>query len=223
MQTRVMPLIRDRKRAPRDDLLTELARVAGMSEQSMDPLEQLAFITDDLFVTGSALVAAALSHGALLLAQDADLADRLRANLSLVPSFAEEALRLASPVRASPRYVRQDTTLAGVRLAKADTLLLQFGEANRDEKRFEQASRVDLLRPQPGKHLAFGLGRHFCIGAALARNELIVAFNALLGRFDRFSLTPQAGPLQYVPSITARLLRELPLTVSQPTARSPQP
>ncbi len=223
MQTLVMQQLQHRKKAPRADLLTELARAAAAQGHRIDPLEQLALIIDDLFFTGTALVAAALSHGGLLLAQNAALAAELRNNRSLVPAFVEETLRLSSPVNANHRQVRQDTTLGGIRLAKADILLLQFGAANRDESRFDHAGRVDLRRVAAGKHLAFGLGRHFCIGAVLVRSELTIAFNALLSRWESFSLAQPASALQYEPSVTLNSLRTLPLTLALPAVGAAMP
>jgi cytochrome P450 len=99
--------------------------------------------------------------------------------------------------------------LGGVSLHEGDLLSLRFGAANRDETQFRDATRIDLRRSQPGKHLAFGIGRHHCIGAPLARQELIVSFRALLGRLRNFRLAPGAEAPTYVPSFFGRNLRSL--------------
>jgi cytochrome P450 len=96
-----------------------------------------------------------------------------------------------------------------VTLKEGEHLSLRFGSANRDESQFPHATRIDLHRSQPGKHLALGIGRHHCIGAALARQELITAFGALLDRLDGFSFTPDTPAPVYTPSFFGRNLTEL--------------
>ena len=130
----------------------------------------------------------------------------IRGNRKLLEPLAEEILRLESPAQGMFRRVTADTTLGGVTLREGEHLSLRFGSANRDESQFPHATRIDLHRPQPGKHLALGIGRHHCIGAALARQELITAFGALLDRLDDFSLTPGTPASR----VRAELLRPQP-------------
>jgi cytochrome P450 len=86
---------------------------------------------------------------------------------------------------------------------------LRFGAANRDPEQFPDPDRLDLRRPNPGAHLAFGQGMHHCLGAPLARLELVLAFRTLLERFEAFRLAPGHGPPRHVPGLSLRSLREL--------------
>ena len=126
---------------------------------------------------------------------------------------AEEILRLESPAQGMFRRVTRDTTLGGVALSEGELLSLRFGSANRDESQFRDAERIDLHRPQPGKHLALGIGRHHCIGSQLARQELVSAFGALLDRYESFALAPGSEAPQYAPSFFGRNLLELRVSV----------
>jgi cytochrome P450 len=101
--------------------------------------------------------------------------------------------------------------LGGTALKEGDLVSLRFGAANRDEGVFPAAERIDLHRKSPGKHLAFGIGRHHCIGAPLARQELITCFTLLIGRLQNFRLQPGTPELAYTPSFFGRNLMRLPI------------
>lgn len=223
MQKFVMQKIQDRKKSPRNDLLTELANATDESGKKINPIEQLTFIISDLFFPGSAFPASALTYGMLLLTQNNAIATELQSNRTLIPSFVEEVLRLESSVVTIHRQAREDTTLGGMRLKKADILDLRLSCANRTELQFEQASRVDLHRKTPGKHLGFGIGRHFCIGAALTRVELTVAFSSLLDRYDSFALSQDAELLQHKHTRFMRALRALPIILTAKATHSATP
>jgi cytochrome P450 len=105
----------------------------------------------------------------------------------------EEALRYDSPVQGLPRRVLRETELAGSVLAPGSDLLLMFAAANRDESRFADPERFDIDR-HPEGHLAFGHGIHFCLGAALARLEARVAFEALFERCREIRLADHDIP-----------------------------
>jgi cytochrome P450 len=138
----------------------------------------------------------------------------VRADPRLVRNLAEEILRLESPAQGMFRRVTRDTTLGGVPLREGDLLSVRFGAANRDEHQFPVPERIDLHRQQPGKHLALGIGRHHCIGAQLARQEIISAVTALLERYDGFALTPGRPAPQYTPSFFGRNLHEMYVTLT---------
>jgi cytochrome P450 PksS len=97
--------------------------------------------------------------------------EKLRDEPALIRSAVEELLRYASPVEtATERYAREDVTIAGVTIRRGEMVASVLASANRDERQFPNADDLDLSR-EPNKHLAFGLGTHFCLGAALARLE----------------------------------------------------
>ena len=209
MQQYFAALIEERRREPRDDLLTVMAQANGPDGNPIEMRELLSIITIDLLASGNETTTAALASGLKLLIEDpAPIAEMLREPKLLEP-LAEEILRLESPAQGMFRRVTADTTLGGATLRAGEHLSLRFGSANRDESTFPNATRIDLHRPHPGKHLALGIGRHHCIGAALARQELIVAFRALLGRLHGFRLTPSTPAPEYVPSFFGRNLRSL--------------
>ena len=206
--------LEDRRRAPRPDLLSELARATDDPRLGFSLQEQLTIITIDLLASGNETVTAAIGSGLLLLIRDPDALAAVVADRALLANLAEEILRLESPAQGMFRRVTRPTRLGGVELEAGDLLSLRFGAANRDESQFPEATRIDLHRRQPGKHLALGIGRHHCIGAQLARQEIISAFGALLERYERFELAPDAPPPQYVPSFFGRNLKELRVRLS---------
>jgi cytochrome P450 len=217
MQHYFAALLEERRREPRDDLLTELVRASADPSMGFDLREQLTILTIDLLASGNETTTAAITSGLKLLIDDPAPVAAIRRDPALLENLAEEILRLESPAQGMFRRVTRDTTLGGVALREGELLSLRFGAANRDESQFPVADRIDLHRTQPGKHLALGIGRHHCIGAQLARQELIAAFGALLDRYDSFALTPGRPAPDYTPSFFGRNLRELNVTLAPRT------
>ncbi len=205
--------LEQRRRAPRADLLSELVQASARPETNFNLQEQLTIITIDLLASGNETTTAAITSGLLLLIRDPKALAELRADRNLTANLVEEILRLESPAQGMFRRVVKPTLLGGVELAAGDLLSLRFGSANRDEAQFPDADRIDLDRKQPGKHLALGIGRHHCIGAQLARQELSSAFSALLDRYRGFSLLVGHAEPDYQPSFFGRNLRELWVTL----------
>jgi len=136
--------------------------------------------------------------------------DQWRSGLSACDrTAAEEALRVESPVRALFRTTTREVTLGGVALPKRTLLMLLFAAANRDECAFENAAQFDVERENAGDHLAFSWGAHYCIGAALARLEIRVAFEEVLRRMTNFRLDPAYPAPRHEPSYILRGLQEL--------------
>ena len=134
----------------------------------------------------------------------------MRADPDLIPNLTEEVLRLATPTQNMFRVATEDCELGGVSIAKGNMLFLRFGCANRDPDKFEDPERFDIHRENADEHLAFGHGIHFCIGAILARKEMLVAFRTLLPQLRGLRLAPGAE-LVHKPNVLLRGLRELPL------------
>lgn len=147
-----------------------------------------------------------------ILAEQPELQSELRASPELISDFIEEAVRLESSFRGHYRVVKRDTKLGGVELPKGGRVFLLWAAANRDPETFENPDAVDIRRPNLSAHIAFGRGIHFCVGARLARLEVRVILEELLGRTRTFSLDP-ASPPRYVSSIFVRRHSELPLVV----------
>jgi cytochrome P450 len=157
--------------------------------------------------------------GARILAQRADLQDRLRREPDLVPAFVEEACRIEPPFRGHYRTVVADTELGGVSIPAGSTLVLLWPAANHDHAVFPNPDDIDLDRPNPRQHVGFGWGIHLCVGAPLARVEAKVAFEQLLARTKSFAIDPDAPPLRHHRSLMVRRLVELPL-VLEPSGRT---
>jgi len=131
---------------------------------------------------------------------------KLRADPSLIPEAVDELLRFESPVQLTGRMAVEDVEVGGQRIRAGEFTLLVLGAANRDPSQFPDPDRLNVTRPER-RHVAFGHGPHFCLGAALARLEGEVAFATLLRRFPDLRLA-DAGP-EYRPMFNLRGLKSL--------------
>jgi len=150
-----------------------------------------------------------IGNGLLSLLRHPDQLDRLRADLSLVPSAVEELLRFESPSQHTARLAPDDTELGGRPIRRRQAVIAVMGAANRDPERFPDPDRLDLGR-RDNRHVAFGWAGHFCFGAPLARIEGQVAFDTMLRRLDGLRLEPE--PLRWRENLGLRGLKSLPVT-----------
>jgi cytochrome P450 family 144 len=165
-------------------------------------------ILHTLLSAGGESTTSLLGNAVRMLAENPALQQQLRAQPELVDVFVEESLRLESPFRQMLRSVPRDTTLGGVDIPADSTVLLLFAAGNRDPAQFNHPDQVDLTRGSPKRHLAFGHGIHFCVGAALARIEARAVLQAVLGQTRDFSLEPDRHP-QWVDSLLVRRHQQL--------------
>jgi pyruvate,water dikinase len=182
-----LDLVQSRFEEPRDDLPSDLVRIYQDGDQSLDVHEMASLVYSQLTAgheTTSSLLASGLKE---LLAQRPRW-EELCADRSLAPAAVEEMLRIATPVFAWKRLVKQPARVGDVDLAPGDRVLLVLGSANHDETVFEEPEAIDLHRPNGRNHLAFGLGIHFCLGAPLARLEGQVVLEELTSRFPDLRL-----------------------------------
>ena len=191
-------LLDERRRVRRDDLMSALldAEIEG-ERLSQEELLGFCFV---LIVAGNDTTTNLIANGAILLAQYPDARRELSADPASLEDAIEEMLRCESPAQALPRRVTRELTLHGVTIQQGAEVLLVWGAANRDEREFEAPDRFDLHR-RIRRHLAFGQGLHFCLGANLARLEARVAFEELLARVPDYVL---AEPPRFVTSVWAR-------------------
>jgi hypothetical protein len=149
-----------------------------------------------------------LANGLHHLLRDPSQRDRLHADPTLAPSAVEELLRYESPVPSSVKIATRDLDFRGVALRRGDPVLPFLAAANRDPRQFPGADRLDLAR-RPNRHLAFGWGIHFCLGAPLSRLEATLAFRSLLARLPGLALA-SAAP-RWRPWLFFRGLEALPV------------
>ena len=164
----------------------------------------------DLFVGGSETTTNALAAGVVMLAQNPDVWERVRSDPErYVEPFCEEVLRLESPVQGLLREAKVDVELHGVTIPAGSVVHLRYGSANRDPRRFECPAEIDLDRPKPRQHLAFGVGLHHCLGAPVARRELYYGFKALVDSVDEVWLIEGANTFEHHQNYFLRALKEV--------------
>jgi cytochrome P450 len=198
-------LLEERRREPRDDLMTALVEAElGGEGLSEDDMLGFCFL---LLVGGNDTTTNLIGNGAVLLAQHPDQRKALAEDLARLPSAIEEMLRIESPTQNQPRMTRCEVEVHGVAIPAGQHVLQVLGAANHDERRFPDPERFDIERDASG-HLALGHGVHFCMGSSLARLEARVAFEELLDRFPEYALEGEAG---WVASRWARAHSEIPI------------
>ena len=171
-------LIEARRSEPRDDLLSELiaGQEAGSSLSDGELLQTCTVILVAGFVTTVNLI----SSGVLLLLQHPEQLRALSDDPALIPNAVEEMLRFEPPIQSSRRYALEDTVIGGVPMPAGRTGVVSIGAANRDPEVFTDPDTFDIARSNAAQHLAFASGIHHCLGAALARLEGQIVFEALL-------------------------------------------
>jgi cytochrome P450 len=168
-------------------------------------------ILHTLLGAGGETTSSLVGNAVRLLADDQELQQLLREQPKLIDTFVEEALRLESPFRQQMRSIPHDTTLGGTDIPSGSTAVLLYGSANRDPAQFDNPDDVDLTRGSPRRHLAFGHGIHYCVGAALARIEARAVLTTLLERTREFAIDPDDAP-RWADSFLVRRHEHLPLT-----------
>jgi cytochrome P450 len=201
-----------RRRAdPQDDLLTALVQAEEAGDRlSEDELLGMVFL---LLLAGHETTVNLIGNGVLTLIEHPEQRELLRQNPALIKPAVEELARYASPViMATERYAREDLTIAGVTIPRGELVLAVLASANRDERRFADPDRLDLMR-EPNHHLAFGQGMHYCLGAPLARMEAQIALTTLLRRLPELRLSQPTEALRWRPGMFVRGLEQLPMVL----------
>lgn len=198
-----------RRRDPRDDLASALIRAEEAGDKlSEDELLAMVFL---LLIAGHETTVNLIGSGVLALLENPLQLEKLRAEPALIRTAAEELLRYTSPVfMTTERYAREEVTLHGVTIPRGEMTLGVIGSANRDETTFENPDTLDIAR-EPNRHLSFGQGIHFCLGAPLARMEAQVAVGTLLRRMPELHLKVSPDSLRWRPSMILRGLDSLPV------------
>ncbi|MEU4703465.1 cytochrome P450 family protein [Nonomuraea dietziae] len=201
-------LIAERRAAPTDDLVSVLVTSDELSEREV--LSTLAL----LLIAGHETTVNLIGNGMLALLRNPDQLDLLRAKPELLPNAIEEFLRYDAPVeRATFRIALEDMEIAGTPIPKGSFVHVSIGAAGRDPKAFDRAESLDVAR-EDNRHVGFGHGLHFCLGAPLARMEGQIAFGSLLARLGDIRLACPEEQLSWrFSGSILRSLAALPITI----------
>lgn len=212
LQEYLLHAINERRASPRDDVISDLVHATLAEEGDPRPLEdiELLGILHQIFTAGQETTAQALAYGIYQLLDHPEHLAAVRNDPALHANLVEETLRHLTPVSAMWRIVREATELGGVKLVPGDVMLLRYASANRDEMRFADPDAFDPGRKNAHEHLAFGAGIHTCLGMALARKEMQIAFPIIVQRLAGLRLAPDHA-FSFLPSLLLRGVARLNL------------
>ena len=204
-------LVKARRRQPQDDLISALVAAQEQNDQLTD--DEILAMVFLLLSAGHETTVNLIGSGTLALLQNPEQLARLRSDPGLIKSAVEELVRYVVPAEtASQRYTTEDVTLSGVIIPRGELVLAVIASANRDPQVFENPDVLDLGR-SPNRHLSFGQGMHYCLGAPLSRMEAQIAIGTLLRRAPDLRLSVPVGALRWRPSFIVRGLESLPVTL----------
>lgn len=196
--------IREQQKHPRDGLIHAFLSAEIDGDRLSE--EEVVANTIVTMVGGQETTTNLIGNGMLTLLRHRDQFEKLREDLSLIPSAVEELLRYESPSQHTARLAPEDTMLGGKSIRKRQAIIAVMGAANRDPERFPDPDRVDISR-QDNRHVAFAWGAHFCFGAPLARIEGQTAFATMLQRMPDLHL--EAAPIVWRENLGLRGLKAL--------------
>lgn len=199
-------LIEMRRASPDESLLSRL--IAAEEEGDRLSADELVATALLILVAGFETTVNLIGNGTKALMDAPEQWDRLRSDPTLAPQSVEEFLRFDSPVQVTSRTATEDLELEGTPITRGKTVVVAIGGGNRDPSVFENADQLDIARSDPQRHLSFSLGIHHCLGAALARMEGRIAFEALSNRFP--ALEPAGTPVRR-PFLILRGYEHLPV------------
>jgi cytochrome P450 family 150 subfamily A5 len=206
--------IEDRRRAPRNDVMTQLA-TATFPDGSLPEVNDVMLIAANLFAAGQETTARMLGTALRLIGERADLQQRLRDEPDEIPRLVEEVVRLQSPIQGNFRLARVPTMIGGIDVPAGTTVMVINGAANRDPRQFDDPSELRLDRVNGRQHVGFGFGIHACAGAPLARAEGRASIERLLNRMADITISdeehgpPGARRYKYTPIYMLRGLEQL--------------
>jgi cytochrome P450 PksS len=205
----IRKLISLRRNHPQNDLTSALAQ----AEEARDKLngDELLSMIFLLLIAGHETTVNLIANSALALLRHPDQMEKLRCDPSLIEPAVEELLRFEGPVEtATERYALEDVLISGSTIPRGALVYVVLASANRDERQFENPDRLDITR-QNNRHLAFGQGIHYCLGAPLARLETQIAINALLRRSPHLQLEVPVTEVRWKKGLVLRGLESLPV------------
>jgi cytochrome P450 len=206
--------VTDRRREPREDVLTELA-ASTYPDGSVPDVDEVVKLATFLFAAGMETTTKLLSTGMRVLGERPDIQQALRDNRAQIPAFLEESLRMESPVKSHFRLARTTTSIGETEVPAGTIIMLLPGASNRDPRKFEDPHEFRHDRRNVREHVAFGRGAHSCPGAPLARAEARISMNRLLDRMANIRIseamhgTAEDRKYEYDPTFIMRGLSAL--------------
>lgn len=173
----------DRRARPTNDLISALVAASDTDERPLS-MHELQNLLQQLITGGYITTADAITSAMWLLIENPGQMRRVRADPDLTKAFAEESLRMLAPVQGLFRKATRDVEICGVTIPAGSVLHVRYGAANRDDEAFEEPDDFDVTREHVMRHMSFGQGPHACVGAPLARQEMVTALEGLLARLD---------------------------------------
>jgi cytochrome P450 len=205
----VRGLVAEKHRAPQNDLASQLVQIEEAGDR-LDEGELLSMVALLIFA-GHETTSNLIANGALALLDHPEQITRLKADPSLIPSAVEEMLRFCGPVVSpAPRYAVEDVEIGGQQLHRGDALMVLIASADHDPGQFSDPEELDIAR-ELNRHIAFGQGIHYCLGAPLARLEGEIAFASLLRRMPEIHLAVPREEIQWNASFVLRGVASLPV------------
>lgn len=216
----IRKLVKARRASPRSDLVSALVQVEEAGDQlSEDELLAMVFL---LLIAGHETTVNLIGNGTLALLAHPEQMAKLRNEPALIKSAVEELLRHSGPLEmATERFTREPVTIADRTIPRGSLVHAVLASANRDERQFPNPDAVDITR-EPNRHLAFGLGIHYCLGAPLARLEAQIALDTLLRRVSALRLTVPSDTLRWRRGLVLRGLEAMPVEMSSAEGRGPR-
>jgi len=202
-------MFEEKRKTPKDDLISGLVRAEEAGDKlSEDELLGMVFL---LLIAGHETTVNLIGNGTLALLEHPAQLQKLRDDPSLLKPGIEELLRYDGPVETSTeRFAREDVAIGETVIPKGEMVMVVIAAADHDPERFADPEALDIARPD-NRHLAFGKGIHFCLGAPLARLEGQIAIGTLLRRMPDLRLKEQAEALSWRPGMVLRGLQALPV------------
>ena len=205
----VVQLVAEKRQHPQNDLISHLIQLEEEGDRLSEP--ELLSMIGLLIFAGHETTSNLIGIGSLVLLDHPEQLEKMKADVSLVPSAVEELLRINGPVLSpAPRFATEDVELGGQHIHRGDIVLVALASANRDEAQFTQPDEVDIARSL-NRHIAFGQGIHICLGAPLARLEGDIAFTTLLRRMPNLRLNVPRETITWRGGFNLRGLTSLPV------------
>ncbi len=201
--------IKDRQENPREDLMSAIANAIVAGDPMPDMYLKGAW--ELIFIAGNDTTRNSISGMMKLLTENPDQKAKLVADLGLLPNAAQEAVRLVSPVIHMKRTATQDSEIGGQKIAAGEKVVMYYGAANRDPAVFENPHAFDIERKNADRNLAFGFGKHVCLGRQIALMQIESAYRQMLTRFPDMHMD---GEMVCAPNNFVHAITEMPVTFS---------